>query len=204
MSPAGHSQNAPTAKLVRPQGVPSTRVAARQVEILLGRPPATIVAALGTDLGLASMEGRPSFEPFGKVDPFSQSSQQLLEGAWRRPLDPDDILLLARARLRSWGRQGAQGANSGQLRTAAVSQTPPPNRRADLIRLTQINIRPAQRRRAAAWNRTWREWHSRSGRRRPATELDADFGGLFCVGALRTRFWSSRGAAMRPGPPKSS
>jgi hypothetical protein len=41
-------------------------------------------------VGPASIEGRSPFEP------FPQSSQQLLEGAWRRPLDPDDICSLLR------------------------------------------------------------------------------------------------------------
>ena len=82
------------------------------------------MAALRIDVEPASVEGRPPIKPFSAVDPFSQRSQELLGGILGKPLGQDATVLPVRPRLRSWGRQGVQGAYFGRLRTAAVSQTP--------------------------------------------------------------------------------
>jgi hypothetical protein len=74
------------------------------------------------------------------------------------------------ARSRSWGRQGAQGAYSGKLRTATVSQTPQTEEpsRCVLSKLTFVRL-----------NGEVIAWIGLARRAFPlgSIKLDADFGG---------------------------
>jgi hypothetical protein len=142
--PAGRSQNAPTAKLCRPRTAAAGQVAGRSVEILLAAAAASDRDPPGRSTGTGFYGRTVTVRAIRQSRPIFTIVPKASWGILGSPLGQDGIPLPARPRLRSWGRQGAQGAYSAMLRTAAISQTSL-NRRTDFIQFIQFDMHHLRR-----------------------------------------------------------